>query len=818
LNPGQTPSGIDLPPTPPDSPLLFGSPGRASRHNPDGSRISAEPVASGQTPTKFPPLPSRPYRPIQLQSYPGYGVQGKAAVSCTDYARQAAEMLIDDEGRLDTAHISQIVKDLHDGSNLPRHHRAHLIRTLEQLQKNPELASTINSVCEDKPLRGPAADLVRATLNLPFDHAAPAKGEARKALVMSLLGDLRQREVGSCFATAPAICLLDSSPEIVAGYMKGLLEDNKLTVRTEGVEAEVPLNQRISRAQAQVALNVWADGLCDGETAGVPTVTPYKLHETPGMQGALVALGIAPQDMEHAVMYALGKIGASPNKQYSVSCEQILKQLARHCPDHKKGFSFAINAFEGKEDVRLLRAWEYTLASTDEIPLNSTNVGNIAGATLFGSEIAGKPDPQSLSSKDFEYRCQLASDPRLASAALQDISVMQFNDIQVLMQQRFCLLYDADVKQGMTPANGESIRGGFTLYNRTPAGDPSRWQRIDNPEKFQAAIAKLVADASFVTGENLSLMPGDLKTNSEVLKKTTRKLTENIWESSFIEHIVDNASQTPNGKLLPWQQRRGADGDFLLNNLGGKVMRFANDETSRSPTAAANAGGPTKPGDATHVIEFFCDALKQMEPALRDKASRTHPDFRVPVSVATHAFSLMPMAFKEAWLDGGDPQQWIHDKLKKPVLDHLHAQRTEPPLFTLLQSIGTQLGANQPQMNYIYQQIASQGAMRRDGQSYTLSRVRQELETYCTSQPDGADLRGRGEDLLAEMVPAPAVPFADTNWSSEAGGAILVEASYNPFKGRVETHFVDDDGSRLPLFQTWLDGPWTLSTPLTPAA
>jgi hypothetical protein len=118
----------------------------------------------------------------------------------------------------------------------------------------------------------------------------------------------------------------------------------------------------------------------------------------------------------------------------------------------------------------------------------------------------------------------------------------------------------------------------------------------------------------------------------------------------------------------------------------------------------------------------------------------------------------------------------------------------------------------------MYQQIASHVAMRRDGQPYTLNRVHQAIEAYCTSQPDSALLRGQAEDLLASMVPVPTIPFADTNWSSETGEAVLVEASYNPFKGRVETHFVNDDGSnRRPVRQTWLDGSWELSTPLAPA-
>jgi hypothetical protein len=838
----QTPPISKPVPTPPNSHPVFGSTRSAGKPDPGKWRISRNPKwppqGSSQTPPiseplrtalqgeistnretpHWTPLPPRPYRPIQLQTDRDYGTQQKAAVLSTDYARQAAEMLIDNhKGHLDCSQIPQMLDDLKNDKDLPTHHREHLTRTLNRLQDNRELAAVINTVCEHKPLRGPAADMVRATLNLRPDVKPDAR-EARKALVMALLGSLRQTEVDSCFVTAPAICLLNSSPEIVARQMRELLEDNKLTIHKEGLAFDVPLNQRTSRAHAQVALSVQADGTCY-DTAGGLWHAPYKLHEAPGMQGALTALGVAPDDREQAVITALGEISASGHELDNVSCQHILEQLARKCPSPGKALACAINAFAGKEDVRLLRAWEYTLASTDEIHFNARKIASITAVPLYGGPVAGKPELQSLASKDYAFRSWLQSHPRFAAAPIQQISNEQFTDIMVLMQQRLCMLYDADADQKTISADGVSGRGGFMLYARTPPDDPSKWQRIDNPVKFQATMGDLVNEASRETRALLWEIPGNRETNSEVLERTTQHLLDCIQDNSFIEHVEHSVPHDSDGPQLPWTPRRGGDGQLLVEDLGGQYEWFANGDTSIQPhpIEASIADGPKKPGDATHVIEFFCGALKEMEQAL-GKASTTYPDFRVPVTSHDHAFTLMPAAFKDAWKDGnGNPQQWIDDKLKKPAMHHLNAQRTKPSLFELLDSLGEKLGDDHLwKVKDLYQQIVQIGP---GGESYSLRRVHQALAKYCRPDQDDALLLEQAEDLLAAMVPVPAIPFADTNWSSEAGEALLVEASYNPFKERVEANIVSDGGSiRSPLEQSWLDNYWRLSTPLMPAA
>jgi hypothetical protein len=548
-------------------------------------------------------------------------------------------------------------------------------------------------------------------------------------------------------------------------------------------------------------------------------VEPYKLHETPGMHGALTALGIAPHEMEEAVGSAVRKLRQSRDMNYRVTSQQILEQLSYVCPDPKKAFAAALNAFAGKEDVRLLRAWEYTLASTAEVHSNDKHMQEIAANTLSGPRNADKPELRSLHDKAIAFQHTLPFE----HAPIREIREAQFADIEALMRQRFCLLYDADIEQGIIAGDGVSARGGFTLYQRIPADDPSKWQRIDNPKAFQTAMAELVEGASEVTRGKLSSMPGFPGFNSEMLRQMTRNLTKNIGENSFIEQVEHTAPSGDDGQpTLPWKQSRGGRCAPLMDDLGAKTVSSDNRHTSgaqHADEAATAGGGPKKRWDATHVIEFFCDELKKMEPALHAKALQTHPDFKVTVSCYAHVFSLMPMAFEGAWKAGsGSPQQWINEKLIKPALEYRDAQRTRPVLFTLLQSMGRQLGARPSQIDQMYRAIAGT-RMQRDGQPYSLRRVHEELAEYCKHQQDGDLLRRQAERYLAMIVPVPAIPFADTNWSSEAGDPKLIEASYDPFKHRVEANIVDhSSGYKQLVEQSWLDHSWQLSSPVMPAA
>lgn len=777
---------------------------------------------------------SRPYVSIKLKTYPDYAGQNKVQVQCTDYARQAAELLIDKNGELDGTHISMMLDQLKADKTMPAEHRRHLMRTLVKLKQGGELAETINSICEDKPLKGGAADVVRGTLNLSPEHEL-TKEDARKAVVMSLLGYLRQGNVGSCFATAPAICLLDSSQEVVAKDMRELLEANKLTAQRNGVLTEIPLNQHVYHAH-EAKVNVALDGTCRISNNGLWS-EHFKLQDLPGMRAALDALGIPENERQAAIVAALSKMGLkSPYSStvHNVECKQIIKHLAYQTKgeaDPDKRMDAAFRAFNGKQDVGLLQAWEYTLA-TSAMMQEHYSVENspyqVASATFFGkNELHDRPDLQSPSKESGAFIRQLRVDPRFKQQKLRQINQHLFNEIGALFQQRFTPQFDMNVRGSSPLLDGVSIYGGTTLYEKIPADNPSQWMRIDNADTFQEAMARLVKDASERAIAHVDRMPGDQKTRREALRLITDHLVAHIQDKAFIEHAVlqmnPDAASEPFGdanqhKNTPWQIGKGGVPNTLIKQYGSELSFDKNSylalTTSQHTGANSSVDTTSSSGDnVMHVVNVICVGLNQMAPKLQAKAQESPGGFKIPLVQSSHLFSLMPMEIKELWSDNPvTPEKWADDNLKKPADQWLKEIRTSPPLSDLLKAVSAKIGTTPAQIQAIYQGLheksTKSGRLRLNFKEppYTIHDLHEKLNKYCRSQENGDELLAKAENVLFDKLPNPAKIVADTNWVSPEGRPVYLGLLHNPFTNKLEAKKMHQDSTdRWPLFNGCFD-------------
>lgn len=781
-------------------------------------------------------MPPRPYVPVRLANYAHCGTQGQAEILCTDFARQAAERLFDDSGRLDRGAIMRLIDDVNINTQLPVHHRQNLVKTLAQMARGGELANTLNSICEDPraSLKGPAADLVRATLNLPPGQQQLTAAHARKAAAMALLGNLRQGKVGSCFATSAAICLHEDSPEVVAKDLKTLLETNKLVFDRNGAKFDMPLNKRVSTGDLDIEVLMRADGTCHGKALdhgnGAP---PYKLHETPGMQAALTALGIAQPMMEQTVTTALRQMHLQGDVTYRISKRSILEHIARNHADPAlpgNALASALNAYAGREDVRLLRAWEYTLAGAAEIDYQAHHIHKFGAAALFGPDIPGRTDLRSLARHTETLTRHLASDPRFRSTPLQPLSMHLFNDIHTVMKDRFVLQYDADIKQGTISSDGVSNRGGFVLYDRLPPNDPSKWVRIDNPKTFQQALTHVVGEAAWRTHARMQDMPGNPQANQAALQEYVRHLGRHIHTDAFTEFTARNMNpelaaqpgiDLQQCKNLPWKQARGADPSPVLRQYGaGKYLVLPTSPgvlQPASPTHAPTVQAPFQSGDATTVLHSIFFATRRLKPQLG--AGEHLNNLKLPVSNKLHAFSLFPASFKDALrYDSVTPQQWIDHHFTAPATQHVNMKRTEPPLGQLIHQMSQTLGMTPQEANIFHNNVVRLSpANERNPQSYTLSGVRQELLRFCGSRNPAQRhaLYSAGESVITQLAPLPGMVIADTNWSDASGNPKHMLAVHNPFQNRMELHVADFDGkNRFKLGDEWIAGEWRLSPPI----
>lgn len=792
-----------------------------------------------QPPIRFPaPLPPRPYVPIRLAGHAHYGTQGEPGILCTDFARQAVERLFDDSGKLDRGAIMRLMEDVNINTQLPVHHRENLMRTLAHMGQGGELATTLNSICAHPGvrLRGPAADLVHATLNLPPGQQQLTAVHARKAAAMALLGNLRQGKVGSCFATSAAIVLHEDAPEVVARDLKTLLETNKLVFDRNGTKFDMPLNKRISTGDLDIEVLMRADGTCHGNASNNGNGGPsYRLHETPGMQAALTALGIPQPMMEQAVTTALRQMNLQGDITYRVSKRSILEHIARnHANPALPGnpLASALNAYAGREDVRLLRAWEYTLAGAAEIDRQAVHVDMFSAAALFGPDIPGRPDLGSLARHTGMLTRQLAADARFRSTPLQPLSTHLFNDIQAVMKNRFMLQYDADIKQGTLSSDGVSNRGGFVLYDRLPPNDPSKWVRIDNPKTFQQALAHAVSEAAWRTHAGMQNMPGNPQANQAALQEYVRHLGRHIHSDAFTEFTARNMNPNVAGQPgidlqqcgnLPWKQARGADFRAVFRQYGGTSCFLSPALPSAGTIDQSESGQapgmrrPPRAGDATPVLSFVFDSLREMKSELGSPIDQRVK--KLPIGNSLHAFSLLTGTFRDALqYESVTSEQWIHHHVTAPAMHHVAAERTEPPLQQFISELSRALGLTPHNAQLFASSIAGHIPMNAGGhQRYTLTHLHRELVRYCESQPPAQrdKLYAAGEAVMWSLAPVPGVVIADTNWSDSRGNPKHMLAVHHPFRNSVDLHVADFDGkNRHKLGGEWTAGQWTLGSPI----
>lgn len=785
----------------------------------------------------------KPSTPIIVRPPAHSGAQKKSSIASTNYARQAAELLIDHNGKLDRTHIAAMLGELQaDGARPPEqkmlsdYHRKHVSNTLVALLKDDKLTNTINQICAHEPLRGATADLVRATLNIPPEQTSLSKVEARKAVVMSLLGNLRQQgEVASCFATMLAIALHREMPEIVASNLKELLENNSMTMKSGNANIQVPLNRCISRAETEIKLHVRSDGACFGKASSKPGESHW-LHGTPGMAAALTALGIPKQHRQYYVSKALQKMNIQGNRLYDIRPRQIIEHLA-HATDGKglrseQRITAALNAFSGAGNVRLLRAWEYTLATHGNSLTDREKVQKIGAAVLFPAVETNLEFLQSLSSRS-EFQ----------NAQVPQLNQELFSDVLDLMQQRFFMQYDPNIKKSGISGDGVSERGGHVLFDRVPPNVPSQWKRIDNPAMFQATMAHLAEEAARNTHRKAAQMGGDPEVNKQVLRYLTDNLMRHISNPDFTgKTSLRFNSCSGKGNVtdpfnLPWKHAGFGFPTAIMEHYGSTFLPGSKISSVNPPRTTGY--GSTKIGkpDASSMLYSLLNAQISMGEALRNKARITKGEFYIPLANngSEHVYSAIPTETVEIWQhpDPGmnlTPQQWVDKHLVQPAQAYVDKKRTTPQLYDLLQSIGDMIRMAPVQLKTVYRKISLKSEFRDGRQAYRLRDVHKVLSQECVSYPNAAKWKERMENALVRMVPQPPEMMkriADLNWEDDEGNPIYMGIKHNPFTNKTEANFVDDKGKSGvysrgnyldEIGANWLFGEQQLGTPLNATA
>jgi len=320
-------------------------------------------------------------------------------------ARGLAKELIDLKGEIKRTLLFKAIQILEKGLHSlgpNRHHDArrqqHLLKILRLFYEKPEYVQALKRV--HKPEGHPGAEqLIRETLFLP-ENTPLNDAHARQATLSALLTRLRQN-VGSCFATAPAILIQQDQPLYFLADMSQLLGTGRLKRTYEGKEYSVPLS---------VSWGV-GDLIRPFYLASLGRHPLKVLARAPGLHAALKAAGLIDTESRKEAIKTCEKLlcasflnKVSENPFETLTADRVLKEVlqshhhlteeeithslnrvdmggrmgmvsmyegkSRLVSRYLEEYEKAKGAFKALTDNALLKAWEFTLASLSEAKAN----------------------------------------------------------------------------------------------------------------------------------------------------------------------------------------------------------------------------------------------------------------------------------------------------------------------------------------------------------------------------------------------------------------------------------------------------------------
>lgn len=336
-------------------------------------------------------------------------IQESCAVRNVLRTRRLANLLVNDKGELNLSLLPHLIDFLTTHQYSLGAHRqsdgkrqAHIIKVLTLLKDNKEIQRILRQI--NKPHLHPQADqIIRDTLQLPVNTFI-TDAHAQRAALSAWMCYLRQN-VGSCFATAPAIIVHDEQPDLFLTDLFELLGTGRLKRTFGGIEYTVPLNSSwgagdlrkplfLERHPKREETGIWyAPGLLMAlEEAAIikPDLTlpektskikekiqqvfpEWSVHHPEIISNAeeiirrilmhhfeitsqdLQAYDLRPRGMIHAnLMMQASSVGTGMGGK-GEACSQFYYQHDR-----------AETVFKGLADNALLKAWEFTMASFSE--------------------------------------------------------------------------------------------------------------------------------------------------------------------------------------------------------------------------------------------------------------------------------------------------------------------------------------------------------------------------------------------------------------------------------------------------------------------
>ena len=622
-------------------------------------------------------------------------------------AKEITLFVIDQKGELNRKALFSVIETLKNnlhsllpGREFDAPRMRHLLNTLVAFYESQELVYALRRV--RAPTGHPGADdLIRATLDLPKTTQV-LDVHARQAAFAALLTALRQN-VGSCFATAPAIMIQQEQPQQFLADIAQLFGIGALRRTILGVEHSVPLCT--SSGAGHLHFPLYPFFLGD---------QPWKvLGGAPGLIAAFKAAKLSQSCEELLKEFFLNKRKEEPF--FVTTPDQIIRSLLVKSPHYEA----AVTAFKSLTQNALLKAWEYTVASFAEAKADFSKWNLYASLGVRPEEPHGigeslhqiikekvdrineeliecqsRYDHTFAQVKYLEGRMRAASTDKEINWMRTEYQVRRHALDQVIGEQErvhskglsvaslypfliqfyserfidyFQEVYDVQMHDLSVEMYDDSPAG-FRLLYKHGRSNTALWTLIQKPQEYIEALCSffIATEGELSKAHEVKGLEQDLGQLVTAIITTIR--TPLFLESSFYrlaktyaEPIISKPlEKLEQIKRKPWAYISGG----TMGTLTSCYFQSAEKPIIESRWAESEM----------ELLVFYLDTLKEL-PLSTQRRFLENPDRSLLATSPTHAFLLKPgyEPFREGWDNDAYTYTWVRDHWVVPAqafLDH----------------------------------------------------------------------------------------------------------------------------------------------------
>lgn len=559
----------------------------------------------------------------------------------------------------------------------------HLLFFLKQLKKSPSLWNQIKSF--DLPLCHPFAEKLIASAIFKRFSLGLNKRDLRLAVLSACMGYLRQN-IGSCFATAPAILIHKQILEDFINDLFSLLKKGKLSRIFGGVEYSAPLIKNIGFADLQKPLSHKNQFACPG-ILDFCEIT-HLLDQNLNLENKI----------EYIELLGQKALEDTPSLTALAFLKRVLP-LSSSQSDEEEAFF----RFKSQTEDPLLKLWEFTLASFSEVKMefSSWNLYTALGLNpeekggigfLIQEYFQARLDHSNQEIEEAHKECVIAyeqlkgteyliskvstEEQKRTLMAEHTVRLMhlqscldekdrkvkkakRFSTLYSLLIQKYCDIFPEYFQEVYDP----SLAEGTSSYEDAPAGfrlvfkhgrtKANLWDPIENKEQYTEALIQFFKQSEYAIAHSL-----EEEDSFEILQPLTTQIIYHIQNKDFLQKALDRIRKAHkrlnNNEALPWAYISGG----TLTTLIKTYFRREGDLTGESRYVE----------NPLDLSIFILDTLKALAPRIMDPYLKKRQK-RMLMQAPTHAFLLLPglKAFSLGWQNNNLSYTWIRDQWITPV-------------------------------------------------------------------------------------------------------------------------------------------------------